>query len=54
VLDPFAGSGTTGMVALRHDRSFIGIELNPDYVRLARDRIIADSPLLNTHAEEAA
>jgi DNA modification methylase len=54
VLDPFAGAGTTGMVALRHDRSFIGIELNPDYVRLARDRIIADSPLLNTHAEEAA
>ena len=29
VLDPFAGSGTTGVVALRHDRSFIGIELNP-------------------------
>jgi tRNA/tmRNA/rRNA uracil-C5-methylase (TrmA/RlmC/RlmD family) len=54
VLDPFAGAGTTGMVALRHDRSFIGIELNPEYVRLARDRIIADSPLLNTHAEEAA
>jgi hypothetical protein len=54
VLDPFAGAGTTGMVALRHDRSFIGIELSPEYVRLARDRIIADSPLLNTHAEEAA
>jgi DNA modification methylase len=54
VLDPFAGSGTTGMVALRHGRSFVGVELSPDYVRLARDRIIADSPLLNTHAEVAA
>jgi DNA modification methylase len=54
VLDPFAGSGTTGMVALRHDRSFIGCELNPAYVDLARDRIIADSPLLNTNAEMAA
>jgi DNA modification methylase len=53
VLDPFAGSGTTGMVALRHGRSFIGCELNPAYVDLARERIIADSPLLNTHAEAA-
>jgi DNA modification methylase len=54
VLDPFAGAGTTGLVALRHGRSFIGCELSSDYVRLARDRIIADSPLLNTHAERAA
>jgi hypothetical protein len=46
-------SGTTGLVALRHDRSFIGCELSPAYVDLARDRIIADSPLLNTHAEAA-
>jgi DNA modification methylase len=53
VLDPFAGSGTTGMVALRHGRSFVGCELNPAYVDLARGRIIADSPLLNTHAEAA-
>jgi site-specific DNA-methyltransferase (cytosine-N4-specific) len=53
VLDPFAGSGTTGMVALRLGRSFVGCELNPDYVRLGRNRIIADSPLLNTHAEAA-
>jgi hypothetical protein len=51
VLDPFAGVGTTGMVALRHDRSFVGIELGAEYVRLARDRIIADAPLLNTYAE---
>jgi DNA modification methylase len=53
VLDPFAGAGTTGVVALRHNRSFIGIELNPEYVELARDRIIGDAPLLNSVAEAA-
>ncbi len=47
VMDPFCGSGTTGVVALRHGRSFIGIELNSEYVELARERIIADAPLLN-------
>ena len=39
VLDPFAGSGTTGAVALTHDRHFIGIELNPEYLELAKQRI---------------
>jgi site-specific DNA-methyltransferase (cytosine-N4-specific) len=39
VLDPYAGSGTTGLVALRHGRSFIGIELKPEYVAMARERI---------------
>jgi len=47
VLDPFAGAGTTLMQALRMGRRAIGIELNPDYVTLARDRIIDDAPLLN-------
>ena len=51
VLDPFCGSGTTGVVALRHGRSFIGIELNPEYIELARKRIIDDAPLLNVPAE---
>ena len=51
VLDPFCGSGTTGVVALRHGRSFIGIELNPEYVGLARRRIIDDAPMLNMPAE---
>lgn len=45
VLDPFAGSGTTGVVALRFQRSFVGIELNPDYVKMARKRIRKDFPL---------
>ena len=51
VLDPFCGSGTTGVVALRHWRSFIGIELNPEYVQLAQKRIVGDAPLLNVPAE---
>jgi DNA modification methylase len=39
ILDPFMGSGTTALVARRLGRHFIGIELNPDYVRLARQRL---------------
>ena len=39
VLDPFAGSGTVGVVSLRHERNFVGIELNPDYAEIARERI---------------
>lgn len=39
VLDPFTGSGTTGVVSLRNGRSFIGIELNPQYVKMAKERI---------------
>lgn len=54
VLDPFAGSGTTGMVALRHGRSFVGLELNPEYAQLARHRIVDDAPLLNSVIEDAA
>ena len=54
VLDPFCGSGTTGVVALRHGRSFIGIELNPEYVEMARNRIINDAPLFNAPVEARA
>lgn len=50
VLDPFSGSGTTGMVALRHQRNYIGIELNPEYVEMSRRRIVGDAPLLNAEA----
>ena len=39
VLDPFMGSGTTGMVAKQLDRHYIGIELNPEYKELAEARI---------------
>ncbi len=50
VLDPFSGSGTTGMVAQRHGRGYVGIELNPEYVEMSRRRIDGDAPLLNVEA----
>ena len=39
VLDPFMGSGTTGMVAKKNNRNYIGCELNEDYASLQTDRI---------------
>ncbi len=39
VLDPFAGSGTTAVVALKLNRRFIGIDSNPEYVEMAHGRI---------------
>jgi len=44
VLDPFCGSGTTGVVATRLGRRFIGIELNADYCRMAEERIRNPEP----------
>lgn len=41
VLDPFTGSGTTGAVAKRLGRNFVGCEINPDYAKMAADRIAA-------------
>ena len=42
VLDCFSGAGTTGLVALRNGRNFLGIELNPDYCEMANKRIEED------------
>jgi len=39
VLDPFMGSGTTAVVAKKLNRNYIGIELNPDYIKMAEKRI---------------
>ena len=39
VLDPFMGSGTTGVAAVLTKRNFIGIEMNSDYVAIAKERI---------------
>ena len=39
ILDPFMGSGTTGVAALKNNRQFIGIELNADYYEIALNRI---------------
>lgn len=38
VLDPFAGAGTTGVVALQNARRFLGFELKPEYAEIARQR----------------
>jgi site-specific DNA-methyltransferase (adenine-specific) len=39
VLDPFFGAGTTGVVALKQDKKFIGIELNEEYIKIANKRL---------------
>jgi modification methylase len=44
IVDPFFGTGTTGAVARRLGRDFIGIEQDPGHVRTARDRIAAIRP----------
>lgn len=53
ILDPFAGTATVGVVALRLGRRFLGIELSPTYVELAKNRIVGDAPLFNATTEEA-
>jgi len=53
VLDPFAGAGTTGLVARSLGRAFVGIELNGDYAEMGRRRIRGDAPLFETAAEVA-
>jgi site-specific DNA-methyltransferase (adenine-specific) len=45
VLDPFMGSGTTGMACVNTGREFIGIELDAEYFEIATSRIAAASPL---------
>jgi site-specific DNA-methyltransferase (adenine-specific) len=54
VLDPFLGSGTVGVVCEQQQRNYIGIELNPDYVKLALERIRSTEPLLFTFDRQAA
>lgn len=44
ILDPFFGSGTTGVVALKLARDFVGFELNGEYIKIAEKRL---APLLN-------
>ena len=47
VLDPFAGAGTTILVADRMGRRAIGLELNPTYAAMARRRITSEAPLFS-------
>lgn len=46
VLDPFGGAGTTGLVARNLGRDSILVELNPEYIEIARRRLFADQPLM--------
>jgi DNA modification methylase len=46
VLDPFNGSGTTGAVAIKHHRHYVGCELNPDYITLTHKRFMQVQPIL--------
>lgn len=50
VLDPFMGSGTTGIVALKHGRKFIGIDLNEKFINIAKDRIRSDDDVPANHS----
>ncbi len=43
VLDPFMGSGTTGIAAARLRRPYLGCELSPEYAELAEKRIAAET-----------
>jgi len=45
VLDPFFGAGTTGLVAIRNGRQYIGIELNEEYIEIAKQRLTSSAPL---------
>lgn len=45
VLDPFTGSGTVGVVAMNNNCDFIGTELNPEYAKIAENRIYENNPM---------
>ena len=49
VLDPFMGSGTTGVACSREDVGFVGVERDPEYMAIARARVEGDAPLFNRH-----
>lgn len=53
VLDPFSGSGTTGVAALRLGRRYLGLELSPKYVAMSEARITGDAPMWNSPAVQA-
>lgn len=52
VLDPFIGSGTTAVAALQLNRHYVGIDINPKYIELARARVSSNQPWLPGIAEE--
>lgn len=54
VIDPFFGAGTVGVVCKEHNRHYVGVDLNPDYVRMAVERIENTQPGLFAYAREFA
>ncbi len=52
VLDPFMGSGTTAVAAIKNRRKYIGIELSPDYCQMAENRIKGTSPQMKYSVEQ--
>lgn len=54
VLDPFNGAATTGLAALKHGRRYIGLELNPEYINISRQRARKYYPLLIGSEGDAA
>ncbi len=54
VLDPFFGAGTVGVVCKEHNRHYVGVELNPDYVHMAVKRIESTQPSLFAYAKGVA
>ena len=51
VLDPFMGSGTTAIAAIKNERDYIGIEISPEYAEMAKNRIAAYSKPLHFEFE---
>jgi DNA modification methylase len=47
VLDPFIGSGTTAVAAIKNNRKYIGCEINPEYIKIAEQRIAENKRLIN-------
>lgn len=52
VLDPFNGAGTTGLAALKTGRRYVGIELNPEYVVITKQRVKRLMPLFGNDIHE--
>ncbi|WP_369797853.1 DNA methyltransferase [Cupriavidus sp. UYPR2.512] len=54
VLDPFMGSGSTGKAAMREGFRFVGIDMTPEYVEIARARIAHELSVIETAVAEAS
>jgi site-specific DNA-methyltransferase (adenine-specific) len=52
VLDPFLGSGTTGVAAVELNRKFIGIEISPEYLEMAKQRMAGDTTNIKKETQD--